>query len=179
MAQWLNAHGSCPKARGSRLMAKKNLRWVSQARALAPHCSWLWAMTHEPPATSLVAWAMSHEPWATNHQPLIIDALRNYSVRSFKVSKFSSFKVSKSQSSKVSRLQSFEIPHFPKFKFSKFLGAHSFQYFRCLKLWDFQNKSCWTWVGSLLGFRKATLRKLRKPKSWHLQKSPKSENSIN
>ena len=56
------------KAQGSWL--RKIWRWAPKLRALAPHFSWPWALSHEP-------WAMSHETLTTNNRSI------NYSISNF------------------------------------------------------------------------------------------------
>ena len=75
---WPNAHGSCLKALGSRLMAHGQEKFDAGSPRPGP---WrqiflgheTWSLSHEP-------WGMSHEPWAMSHEPLTInDRLSNYS----------------------------------------------------------------------------------------------------
>ena len=65
------AHGSCLKARGSRLMAKKSLARVPSTRS-----RFFLAMSLESWATSVEAWAKSLEPWTIHN--LLIHELFDY-----------------------------------------------------------------------------------------------------
>ena len=133
-ASWLMAHASRLVAQGS--WPRKIWHWVSQARALAPNCSWPRGMSLEPRA-------LRHEPWTLGHEPLTVNTRlfdeifnskfqnfqyhdRIWGVPNFKFSEvsncqgFNSFKIKESQRFKTAK------PNF------KNLRTHEFRNLRCL-----------------------------------------------
>ena len=74
---WLKAHASGLVAQGS--WPRKSWRWDAQARALAPKCSWPWAMSFE-------SRALRHEPWTMSNRII------PFKFSNFQDSKISQFK---------------------------------------------------------------------------------------